>query len=53
MKGKCNCGKKATTEWINHTPATKRRSGWAYSIKFCDDCRPKYETEFFHIIDGK
>lgn len=54
MKGKCNCGKKAVVEFMNyHPPKRREKYGWGYSIKFCDDCKPKHETEHFYIIDGK
>jgi len=54
MKGKCNCGKKAVVEFMNYLPSfNKRKRGVALSMKFCNACRPKRETNTFFIIDRK
>jgi hypothetical protein len=47
MKGKCNCGKKATSEWII------QNKGVAWSMKYCDTCKPKHTTAEIQLIDGK
>jgi len=47
MRGKCNCGKKATSEWLAH------HKGYCTTIKFCDLCKPKTQTKTFYIIYGK
>lgn len=47
MKGKCNCGKKATCEYLT------RGDGAAWSIKFCNDHAPKYPNKAMTLIDGK
>ena len=47
MKGKCNCGKKATSEWLI------QNKGTAWTMKYCDNCKPKYKTEGLQLIDGK
>jgi hypothetical protein len=49
MRGKCNCGKKATSEWL----VANYRSKTCYTLKFCDKCRPKYKTESMQLIYGK
>ena len=49
MKGKCNCGRKATTEYLI------RNKKSAYTIKLCKNCKPKvkYNTDNMILIDGK
>ena len=47
MRGKCNCGKKATSEWLS------RGEGAAWALKFCKDCAPKYNSEQLTLIHGK
>lgn len=47
MTGKCNCGKKATSEWIVYF------KDYATSMKFCDNCRPKRERPDFVKTYGK
>lgn len=49
MRGKCNCGKKATCEYL------VRDKGTAWTLKFCSDCKPKepYNLKHMQIIDGK
>lgn len=47
MHGKCNCGKKATSEWAVHL------KNYASTLKFCNDCRPKHKTKNLSIIYGK
>ena len=44
MKGKCNCGKKATGVWIIKEKKSARE------MKFCDDCAPKLDTESMYKI---
>ena len=39
MRGKCNCGKKATSEWMIY------HKDYCTTIKFCDDCKPKHEQK--------
>lgn len=47
MKGKCNCNKKATSEWLVIDKKT------ASTLKFCDKCKPKSNTNNLILIDGK
>jgi len=47
MKGKCNCGKKATSEYLS------RDKKGATTIKFCAKHNPKRNTEKLYLIDGK
>lgn len=49
MKGKCNCGKKATCEYLVKVGDT------AWTLKFCPDCKPKtsYSLQNMQLIDGK
>jgi hypothetical protein len=47
MHGKCNCGKKATSEWL-----IKNR-GMVRTMKYCDKCKPKREQEGLVKIYGK
>lgn len=35
MRGKCNCGKKATSEWLVEQKSV------AHTLLFCDKCAPK------------
>jgi hypothetical protein len=44
--GKCNCGKKATSEWL------VRDTKMAWTLKFCDKCEPKRPQTKMHKIDG-
>jgi hypothetical protein len=37
VHGRCNCGKKATTEWL----VQDKKMAWC--LKFCDKCSPKIE----------
>lgn len=46
IKGKCNCGKKATGEYMIYG----KRS--AYTMKWCNDCAPKYRTNTIVLIYG-
>lgn len=47
MKGKCNCGKKATSEFaVVH-------KGWCSTMKYCDKCAPKYHYREMQLIYGK
>ncbi len=48
-KAKCNCGAKATTEWLNRN--FKEKVAW--TLYFCDSCRPYNEDKELYIIDGK
>jgi hypothetical protein len=47
MKGKCNCGKKATSEWL----ITNYGAQW--TMKYCDNCVPKREQSGLVKIYGK
>jgi hypothetical protein len=51
VKGKCNCGKKATTEWL----ITDRKKKVAWTMKYCDKHRPRepYNLKSMQLIDGK
>jgi len=50
MKGKCGCGKPATSEWLIVEPPTKKRRGSARTMKWCDACAPKQETKTMYRI---
>ena len=43
--GKCNCGKRATSEWLI------RYRGTISSMKYCDKCVPKRESKELTKID--
>lgn len=49
MKGKCNCGKKATVEFLIYF-----KNG-ASTMKYCKGCEPKEHYNLQHMakIDGK
>lgn len=47
MRGNCNCGNKATSEWII------KSKGYAINMYFCDICKPKQETINYYKIAGK
>ena len=47
MRGKCNCGKKATSEWLIID------AGMAWTMKYCDNCEPKREQDGITKIYGK
>jgi hypothetical protein len=47
MKGKCNCGKKATGEYLVQN---KKET---HTIKLCDDCKPKLSYKNITLIYGK
>jgi hypothetical protein len=47
VKGKCNCGKKATVEYVIY------HKDYATTMKFCDKCKPKYKTKGMEILAGK
>lgn len=47
MLGKCNCGKKATSEWLI------QNKGTAWTMKHCDKCKPKREQSGLAKIYGK
>ena len=54
MRGKCNCGKKATGEWsVTTLPSSKKRYGTQTTLKFCDDCKPKLQYTGLTLIYGK
>jgi hypothetical protein len=44
--GKCNCGKKATSEWLI------LNKGTAWTMKYCNECKPKREQEGLTKIYG-
>ena len=43
MRGKCNCGKKATSEWLI------RNEGTAWTLKLCDAHVPKHHYNLQHM----
>lgn len=43
--GKCNCGKRATSEWLI------RNHNTVWSMKYCDKCEPKRESKELTKID--
>lgn len=47
VKGKCNCGKPATCEYL----VRNKKNAW--TIKLCKDCKPKYHNAKITLIDGK
>ena len=51
MRGKCNCGKKATSTWIIYEPPKgKTKYGCAREISWCNDCKPSRSTETIYEI---
>jgi hypothetical protein len=44
--GKCNCGKRATSEWLI------LNKGTAWTMKYCNECKPKREQEGLTKIYG-
>jgi uncharacterized protein YozE (UPF0346 family) len=54
VRGKCNCGKKATSEWMTyHKPKKNEKYGSCNTLVFCDKCKPKTERQDFFCIYGK
>jgi hypothetical protein len=55
VRGRCNCGKKATSEWMVYHQPKKRKEkyGSCNTLIFCDECKPKQETSNFFWIYGK
>lgn len=54
VRGKCNCGKKATSEWVvYHQPNKKSKYGSCNTLIFCDKCKPKQERKDFFCLYGK
>lgn len=47
MYGKCNCGKKATSEYLI------QNKGMVSTMKYCDKCKPKTEQDGLVKIYGK
>ena len=47
IPGKCNCGKRATSEWLIVA------KGYSYTMKYCDLCKPKTEQIGLTKIYGK
>lgn len=47
MYGKCNCGKKATSEWLI------QNKGTVWVTEYCDECKPKREQSGLTKIYGK
>lgn len=47
MKGKCNCGKSATSEWLITNYST------VWTMKYCNNCKPKRERIGLVKIYGK
>ena len=41
MKGRCNCGRKATSVYLIKSERDKYVSG----LKFCKYCEPRYKSE--------
>jgi hypothetical protein len=46
MHGKCNCGKKAVSEYLIQDKSS------AWTIKLCDKCEPKSVRSGLVKIDG-
>jgi hypothetical protein len=54
VRGKCNCGKKATSEWmVYHKPKRGEKYGSCSTLIFCNECKPKTESKDFFWIYGK
>jgi hypothetical protein len=54
IRGKCNCGKKATSEWVTVTqPKRNKKFGLINTLVFCELCKPKQESINFYRIYGK
>lgn len=54
VRGKCNCGKKATSEWVvYHRPKSGEKYGTCTTLIFCYNCSPKTENKDFFCIYGK
>lgn len=49
MKGKCNCGKKATAEYL----IIDQKKNTARTMKFCSNCKPKHNSKDIQLIYGK
>jgi len=47
MHGKCNCGKRAESEWLI---TSKNEAG---TMKWCDDCAPKKNRPGITKIYGR
>ena len=47
MKGKCNCGKPATGEYLVRNKSKGKTVAW--TIKLCNDCKPKRKN--VHIVE--
>jgi hypothetical protein len=47
VRGKCNCGKKATSEWL----VQDKKKAW--TLFFCDKCAPKNEQNGLRKIYWK
>jgi hypothetical protein len=45
VHGKCNCGKRATSEWLI------QNYGTVWTMKYCDKCEPKRESKELTKID--
>lgn len=43
MKDRCNCGKKATSEFL----IRKKKVAW--TIKVCDNCKPKNNRNLIEL----
>ena len=46
---KCNCGKKATSEWII-IESTRSKTKTARTMKWCEACKPKQQTATLYEI---
>jgi hypothetical protein len=44
-KEKCNCGKKATSEYL----IKDKKAAW--TVKFCNECKPKRDNKNIYRID--
>ena len=54
VRGKCNCGKKATSEWmVYHKPKRREKYGSCSTLIFCNICKPKTESGDFFCVYGK
>lgn len=58
MRGKCDghfCNKKATGEYLIQVPPSNKKvkHGTAWTMKYCDDCKPKALNNNITLIYGK
>lgn len=53
VRGKCNCGRKAISEWVIYDKPKKEKYWGCRTMKYCELCKPKQENENFFCIYGK